>query len=109
MLILNKEKEHLLIEKYNFVKEIRKFDDSYYYKTGKSFFIEGFGCKKNERDGRIFISSFSFENQDIIYDLIKDEILLKTENYIKISEKKKLENRITELENKIKELEKNNK
>ena len=109
MLILNKEKEYLLTEKYNFVKEIRKFDDSYFYKTGKSFAIEGFDCKKEERNGRLYISSFSFENQDIIYDLIKDEILLKTENYIKISEKKKLENRITELENKIKELEKNNK
>lgn len=107
MLILNKEKENELI-KYGFEKNFRGFDDSYYYKLGKSFTIEGFGTSKEYHKGLISMYSFSRQNQDIVYELIKNDILVKVENPTKTTqqlEKERMENKIKEMENKIKDLE----
>lgn len=107
MLKLNKEKENELI-KYGFEKEIRIFDNSYYFKLGKSFTIEGFGSSKEYHKGLISMYSFSRQNQDIVYELIKNDILVKVENPTKTTqqlEKEEMKNKIQEMENKIKELE----
>lgn len=107
MLKLNKEKENELI-KYGFEKDVRNYDNSYYFKFGKNFFIEGFASKKENNNGYISMSSFSKQNQDVVYELIKNDILVKVENPTKTKqqlEKERMENKIKEMENKIKDLE----
>ena len=108
MLKLNEEKENELI-KYGFEKNFRGFDNSYYFQLGKSFTIEGFGSNKEHNKGLISIYSFSRQNQDVVYELIKNDILVKVENPTKTKqqlEKERMLNKIQEMENKIKELEK---
>lgn len=107
MLILNKEKENELI-KYGFEKNFRSFDDSYYFKLGKGFTIEGFKSNKTYNLGKITMSSLSTQNQDVIYELIKNDILIKIENPKNLTspfEKAKIIEKIEQMEDKIKDLE----
>ena len=108
MLRLNKEKENELI-KYGFTKNTRGFDNSYYFQLGKSFTIEGFGSDKDYNNGLVRRCYFTKQDQDVIYDMIKNDVLVKVENPTKTKqqlEKERLLNKIQEMESKIKELEK---
>ena len=49
---MNKEKENELI-KYGFEKNLRGFDDSYYFKLGKGFTIEGYKSERAYNRGKI--------------------------------------------------------
>lgn len=74
MVILDKLKEDQLLN-YGFKKEIRK-DESYYYILSKTFFIEGFNSKAFN-NGKITMRNFSMASSDILYDLIKNDIVKK--------------------------------
>lgn len=76
MVILNKAKENELLN-YGFTKEKRN-DESYYYSYSKSFYIEGFNSKKFN-NGKIVLANFSMINADLIYELIKHDILKKVD------------------------------
>lgn len=73
MLILDKNKINLLGE-YGFKKEIRK-DGSDYYIFNKSFYIEGY-VGNNFNCGKIIIRNPSLANLDILYKLIKENIIV---------------------------------
>lgn len=101
MLFLNKEKEHLLQEKYNAEKNEREFDKTYYYRINK-IFMEGYSGFER-KNGRVAIYSTSLATMDTLFDLISDKIIIKKDNPEKIT-KKKLEQRVEELEEEIKKL-----
>ena len=79
-------------------------DNSYYYKLGKSFYIEGFNCSKSYNNGYIRISGLTRKNQDVLYDLIKNDIIIKVDAPLRASPIKleELQKRIQELENQMK-------
>lgn len=107
MLRLKKDKEDELV-KYGFTKETRHFKgfkESYYYKLGKSFKIEGYSCAKSYNNGLIS-ASLTRINQDVLYDLIQDGIVEKIDTptarpSIKLED---LQNRIQELEEELKKV-----
>lgn len=101
MLLLDKEKECEL-EKYGFEK-VANIIGGNYYNFGKSLTIYGsnYGLKNNLK---IQISSNAKEMQDVLYDLIKNDVLIKVENPKKEKKKSDLELRIEELEKQMQEL-----
>ena len=107
MLILNKEKENLLVEEYGFQAE-RSFDGGIYYLT-KNGRLTIYGASYQGKNRlKVKANSLSVEVQNILYKLIKDEVLLCVKETESISEIVKLKNHIKELEDRIKELEGNN-
>lgn len=105
MLILNKEKENLLVEKYGF-EECEGYNNMKYYKYGGTLTINGSNYNENSLKVRLY--SYSQKTIDKLYELIKDDVILYMENTKNISEMVKLKNNIKELEDRIKELEENN-
>ena len=101
MLILNKEKESLLVPKYGFVEK-PEFKG---YKFGKSITI--FSAEHHKWSCNIEFNSMSRVAQDLIYDLIKDGVLIKVPNENKAERIEKLQSKIKELEETIKRLEAN--
>lgn len=77
MLILDKNKVNLLLEN-GFKKETRE-DGSDYYVFNKSFYIEGY-LGNNFNCGKIIMRNPSLANLDILYKLIKDNIIIYIEN-----------------------------
>ena len=97
MLVLNKDKENLLVEKYGFKKNTNINNHNYY--TFKAITIY---C--NDVDYYIKIESLSKISQDILYDLIKEDVLLKsetTEKSLKLKRIKKKEEQIKKLQDEI--------
>lgn len=97
MLILDKDKENLLVEKYKFEKN-KNIDDNNFY-TLKSITIY---CNDNEN--YLIIGSLSKSMQDVLYDLIKDDVLLKSETSeksLKLKRIKKKEEQIKKLQDEI--------
>ena len=100
MLILDKNKENLLVSKYGF-EEHNSYGGYKYYTFGS---VTIWGITENLKNAyAVYSASFSKNTQDIIYTLIMDKVL------INISGNKSsewvLKNRIRELEVKVKELE----
>lgn len=105
MLILNKEKENLLVEKYGFQAEKSFNGGIYYLYGGLTIYGASYQGKSNLK---IKANSLSVAVQNILYKLIRDEVLLCIEETESVSEMIKLKNHIKELEDRIKELEENN-
>ena len=91
MWILDKNKENLL-KNFGGIKEIRE-DGSCYYDFGKSFYIEGYEGN-NFNCGKIMIRSITLNNQDIIYKLIKENIIICVENPVNVRSPKELKEKI---------------
>lgn len=104
MLRLNKEKENLLVEKYGFEKNYTMDNDIFYnYKKGLTIY-----SYNHKYSGKVEFYSFSKQCQDIIYDLIKDNVVIKDINEDRRLKEKKIEtikNNIDKLQKRLKELE----
>ena len=103
MLILDEKKEHLLVQKYNFVASTG-FGNSKFYRYKKGLTICSHNLKNSEKPqwaGKVEIHSGSKEVQDILYTLIKDDVLLKVKNENNEERIKKLQNKIKELQERI--------
>ena len=100
MLVLNKDKEYLLEEKFNFLKE--KGYGNCFYSLNKGFFI--YSYNSDALPGKVCIYSVSKINQDILYDLIKEDVLIKIPNEDKQAKIMKLENQINKLQERINKL-----
>lgn len=111
MLVLNKDKEDELA-KYGFAKEIRPFHSldgyySWYWTYGRAITIEG--CHDGKSGGQMRSCNFSRKAQDVIYDLIKKDILVKADNVENRPSKYNKEQMaitIEQLQKRIEELEK---
>ncbi len=104
MLRLNKEKENLLVDKYGFEKKYT-IGEMVYYQYRKSLTIYSYN---HRYQGTIQGTSLSKQCQDIIYDLIKDNVLIKDINEDRRLKEKKIEtikNNIDKLQKRLKELE----
>lgn len=102
MLILNEDKEDLLVDKYKFKKEHTVTGEAY-YNYQKCLTIYSFS---HRYEGKINVYSGSKALQDILFDLIKDDILIKVPNFNKDEKIFKLKTRIRDLEKQIELLEK---
>lgn len=104
MLRLNKEKENLLVDKYGFEKQYT-IDKSVFYNYKKCLTIYSYNHKYS---GIVQGYSLSKQCQDIVYDLIKDNVLIKdTDEDKRLKEKKiqTIKNNIDKLQKRLKELE----
>lgn len=101
MLKLNKEKENLLVEKYGFEKKYT-IDKTIFYNYKKCLCI--YSCE-HKYAGTIQGHGLSRQCQDIIYDLIKDNVLIKVDNIDKKAKIDKLKLQIKTMQEKIKKLE----
>lgn len=104
MLRLNKEKEDLLVDKYGFEKNYTG-DRRVYYKFKKCLTIYSYNHRYL---GAVQSYGLSKQCQDIIYDLIKDNVLIKDINEERRLKEKKIEtikNNIDKLQKRLKKLE----
>lgn len=99
MWVLNKEKENLLISKYNFEK--KKDINAYGY--GRSITI--WSSNHEKWSGLVNVMSLSKATQDKIYELIKDDVIVLGSNINKEQKIKKYKKEIEELQDKIRKLE----
>lgn len=107
MLILNQEKEKELVEKYGFEKK-EAVGGGNFYGFGRCLTIYGSNYGNPKYNSTINIYSGSKDMQDVLYDLIKNDVLVKVENPKKEKKKSELELRIEELEKQIEELKNGN-
>lgn len=107
MLILNQEKEKELVEKYGFEKD-EAVGGGNFYNFGRSLTIYGLNYCNSKYNLTVKIYGGSKDVQDVLYDLIKNDVLIKVENPKKEKKKSELELRIEELEKQIKELKNEN-
>lgn len=105
MLILNREKENLLVEKYGFEAEKSYNGGIYYLFGGLTIYGASYQGKSNLK---IKANSLSVVVQNMLYRLIRDEVLLCIEETESVNEMLKLKNRIKQLESKIQEMEAKN-
>ena len=99
MLKLNEEKEYLLMN-YGFEPHTN-VEGNVYYKHNKCKGISIFSS-----DGKVIIYSCSAKLLDILYDLIKDDIIIKIPEEDKTKKRiEKIKKDITKLQAKLKELE----
>lgn len=106
MLRLNKEKENLLVDKYGFEKQYT-IDKSVFYNYKKCLTIYSYNHKYS---GIVQGYSLSKQCQDIVYDLIKDNVLIKDINEDRRLKEKKIETikkNIDKLQKRLKDLEGN--
>ena len=106
MLRLNKEKEELLVNKYGFEKNYTG-ERKVFYNYKKCLTIFSYN---HRYEGKVATYSLSKQCQDILYDLIKDNILIKDINEDKRLKEKKIKtikNNIEKLQKRLKDLEEN--
>lgn len=105
MLVLNKEKEHLLVEQYGFQAEKAYNGGFYYLFGGLTIYGASYPGKSNLK---VKANSLSVMVQNKLYQLIKDDILLCIEETESVGEVLRLKYKIKQLENKIQEMESKN-
>lgn len=100
MLMLNKEKEKDLIRKYGFENyELR--GTKFGYKYGTSFVIYSTDCPHKDWVYKVEIKGLSKINGDMLYDLIKDDVIIKVDDRQSSIEIKRLQDKIAELETEL--------
>lgn len=100
MLMLNKEKEKELVKKYGF--EIYDIHNRRMgYKYGTSFIIYSTDCDNKDWACKVDIKGLSRLNGDMLYDLIKDDVILKVQDRESSIEISRLQAKITELEKEL--------
>lgn len=107
MLILNQEKEKELVEKYGFEKK-EAVGGGNFYDFGRSLTIYGLNYGNPRYNLTVKMHTGSKDMQDVLFDLIKNDVLIKVEDSKKEKKKSELKLRIEELKKQIKELENGN-
>ena len=104
MLVLNKDKENLLVEKYGFTA--KKNDWGSYWYSYKRTALTIWSSNSQYKPCRVDINSVSMELQDKLYGLIKDDVLICVPNEDKQAKILKIEEKIKKMQEQIDKLKK---
>lgn len=104
MFKLNESKENLLEKQYGFQKNVFG-ENNIFYRFGKGLTI--YSIEHIKHPGQVECTSFSRRVQDLLYSLIKDDVLIVVPNENKTEQIIKLQEKIEQLKQRIKKLEGN--